>query len=431
MRRHPAATRPRRDAHDLSTAQLAGGAILVFALALALACAPSSFAAEQTPAGSAPEATAAAGADPPADRSTARSRYFDPEDDRFDMSSFLENPRGFLPIPLLVTEPAVGYGGGAAGMFLRPRREAGEQGWARPDISAVGAVVTQNGTQAAFAGDSSRWFDGRLKTMAGAGTGRVNLDFYGLGDRAPLDQGIRYSLQFSGAVAQANWQLAKASPWSAGVRYVYAQVEPRLRDEPVFPGLVDRTGVRISAPTAVLEYDARDNILTPTRGLYSETSYMASRRALGATQDFERFEQVLLGWHPASRNVTLGARGNYAWSSNDTPFFMRPFVTLRGVPAMRYQGEQAAFTELEARWQFQGRWSFVAFGGAGATRTDRPSSPMSQRPASSITQSVFSGGVGFRYELARKFGLHAGIDLAHSPGTTAIYFQVGNAWFRP
>ena len=109
------------------------------------------------------------------------ARFFDPEDGQFDLSYFLENPRGFLPIPIVVTEPAVGYGGGGAGMFLRPRREAGDEGWARPDISAVGAFATQNGTWGAFAGDASRWLDGRLRTLVGAGTGRVNLDFYGLG----------------------------------------------------------------------------------------------------------------------------------------------------------------------------------------------------------------------------------------------------------
>ena len=27
--------------------------------------------------------------------------------------------------------------------------------------------------------------------------------------------------------------------------------------------------------------------------------------------------------------------------------------------------------------------------------------------------------------------LHAGLDVAHSPGTNAIYLQIGNAWFRP
>ena len=41
------------------------------------------------------------------------------------------------------------------------------------------------------------------------------------------------------------------------------------------------------------------------------------------------------------------------------------------------------------------------------------------------------GGAGFRHELASKFGLHAGIDVAASPGTVAVYFVIGNAWFRP
>ena len=49
----------------------------------------------------------------------------------------------------------------------------------------------------------------------------------------------------------------------------------------------------------------------------------------------------------------------------------------------------------------------------------------------SASRDVVSGAVGFRYELARKFGMHAGLDVGFSEGTTAIYIQVGNAWFRP
>ena len=69
------------------------------------------------------------------------SRFRDPDDGQFDVSSFLEKPRGFLPVPVVITEPAVGYGGGMVGMFLRPREKAGEQGWARPNISAIGAIL--------------------------------------------------------------------------------------------------------------------------------------------------------------------------------------------------------------------------------------------------------------------------------------------------
>jgi len=352
------------------------------------------------------------------------ARFFDPADGQLDLSYFLENARGFLPIPIVITEPAIGYGGGLAGMFLRPRKEAGSEGWSRPNISAVGGFATENGTKGAFAADASRWLDGRLRTTVGAATGKVNLDFYGLGgDAASLDQKVRYSLNFSAGIVQANWQLAPESPWAVGLRYVYADVDPKLREDSAFVGLPVEPRVKVSAPTAVLEFDTRDNLFTPTRGVYAETSYLASREALGASKDFERFEQIVMGWLPLPHRITLGARANYAWSSNGTPFFLRPFIQLRGVPAMRYQGERMASAEVEARWPVSGRWSGVVFGGAGTARTDRD--------AFDATQNVGSGGVGFRYALARKFGMDVGLDVARSSGTTAVYLVVGNAWFRP
>jgi hypothetical protein len=47
------------------------------------------------------------------------------------------------------------------------------------------------------------------------------------------------------------------------------------------------------------------------------------------------------------------------------------------------------------------------------------------------TQTIVTGGVGFRYELARKYGIHMGLDPAFGPDTTAVYVQVGSAWARP
>lgn len=355
---------------------------------------------------------------------TGKARFFDPTDGQFDLSYFLEDPRGFLPIPIIVTEPAVGYGGGIAGMFLRPRRDAGDEGWARPNLSAVGALATANGTWSAFGGDSSLWQDGRLKTLLAAATGRINLDFYGFGGTAAsVNRAVRYSLDIVGGVGQVDWRIDNRSPWWVGLRYVYADVDPKLRDEPIFPDLANGTRVTVSAPTLALTYDSRDNIFTPTRGVWAETSYMLSRTALGSTDDFERFQQILIGWLPLGNALTLGARGEYLAASDATPFFLLPYVALRGVPAMRYPGERVLSGEVELRWQLNERWSLVGFGGAGEARADRGSE--------TFTSSVASGGVGFRYLLASKFGLHVGIDVAHSPGTTAVYLQVGNAWFRP
>ena len=363
-------------------------------------------------------------ADAAAQAQTTGSRFRDPQDGKFDLSRFIAQPRAFLPIPLVVTEPAVGYGGGVAGMFVRPRKEAGSEGFARPNMSVAGGLATENGTWMAFAADSSHWFDERLQTLAAFAGGRLNLDFYGLGDASEsLDQAVSYELDFSLALIQGNWKPKAKSPWSLGLRYIYSKVEPKLDDEARFPGLADRIDVEISAPAAIVEYDSRDNLFTPTRGIFSESLYLLSREELGASEDFERFQQVVMGWIPLGKDWTLGLRGDYQWSSDGTPFFLRPYIKLRGVAAMRYQGDEMASGEVEARWQFRPRWSLVGATGYGSAHTGRE--------LYSATRDVWSGAVGFRYQLARLFGMHAGLDVGVSDGETAIYLQVGNAWFRP
>ena len=46
-------------------------------------------------------------------------------------------------------------------------------------------------------------------------------------------------------------------------------------------------------------------------------------------------------------------------------------------------------------------------------------------------KSAVAGGAGFRYEIARKYGIHMGVDVAFGPDNTAVYIQVGSAWARP
>ena len=90
---------------------------------------------------------------------------------------------------------------------------------------------------------------------------------------------------------------------------------------------------------------------------------------------------------------------------------------------MRYQGEEVACAETELRWQFWKRFSLVGFVGGGAAWNDF------ERVDDTLT--VVTGGVGFRYELAREYDLHAGLDVAFGPDNTAIYIVLGSAWMRP
>jgi hypothetical protein len=119
----------------------------------------------------------------------------------------------------------------------------------------------------------------------------------------------------------------------------------------------------------------------------------------------------------------LGLRADAIQSFGEVPFYNRPAVTLRGLPMQSRQGEGVAFSEAELRWQFAPRWSCVGFAGAGLTWT--------AADWLSGTDVTFTGGGGLRYLIARRYGLHMGLDVAYGEEGPAVYIQFGNAWLRP
>jgi hypothetical protein len=121
--------------------------------------------------------------------------------------------------------------------------------------------------------------------------------------------------------------------------------------------------------------------------------------------------------------LSLGMKAEATFSFDQAPFYMRPFINLRGAAIRRYVGEHAADVELEARWQCWRRFSLVAFAGTGIAWNDFD--------RFQSEQTIVTGGAGIRYELARRYGLHMGIDVAFGPDDPAFYVQFGSAWFRP
>jgi hemolysin activation/secretion protein len=87
---------------------------------------------------------------------------------------------------------------------------------------------------------------------------------------------------------------------------------------------------------------------------------------------------------------------------------------------MRYQGDRAAEVEGELRWALNDRWSLVGFAGAGWTDNDEE--------ILKTDDTIVAGGFGFRYLVARRLGMHTGIDIAWGPEDTVFYIQVGSAW---
>ncbi len=360
----------------------------------------------------------------PPDATDAPSKFFSAEDGWVDVSGFLDQAYGFLPVAIPITEPAVGYGAAGGLTFISKPLSDAQAGFGRPNITIVGGLATENGTWGAMAGDIRHWFDDRLETQAALVYTSVNLDFYGVGKNPALDKNpLRYNLEPKGGVVRAKYRIADSRLW-AGLGYAFAAITVTFDAPAGTPGLPPfQRDSNVGGLTPSITYDSRDNIFTPTRGTFVEAVAGFFSRALGGDDEFQRVQVTALQYIPLHAQWYLGLRADGGASFGDVPFYLRPFISLRGAPIMRYQGDEVVQIEAELRWQFWKRFSLVGFVGGGAAWNDF------QRFNS--TQTVVTGGVGFRYELARKYGIHMGLDLAFGPDNTAIYVQVGSAWARP
>jgi hypothetical protein len=358
-----------------------------------------------------------------AEAAEAPSRFWS-DDGWLDISGFLDQAYGFIPLVIPITEPAVGVGAVGALAFIDKQGRDETAGFGRPNITVVGALGTENGTRGAFAGDMRHWRDDRLKSLVGGISASVNLDFYGIGLASSLkDRPRSYNLDTRGGVVQLRHRLGDSQAW-AGLGYALATTTVSFDPLPGLPGFTEYEGEsRVAGLLPTLSYDSRDTLFTPSSGNYLEASAGLFSQALGSDDDFQRLNLTAIHYRPLATDLTLGLMASGTFSFGDVPFYLRPYIALRGAPVMRYQGESAAQVEAELRWQFWQRFSLVGFAGAGSAWNDFE--------RFENEQNILTGGVGFRYEIASKYKLHMGVDVARGPDDTAVYIQVGSAWMRP
>jgi hypothetical protein len=347
-----------------------------------------------------------------------------PDDGWPDVSSFLDEKYGFLPIAMPITEPAVGYGAAGGLTFISKPLGAAAHGLGRPNITFVGGFGTQNGSWGVFGADLRYWLDDRVQTIAAGIYASVNLDFHGVGEDSQLkDNPIRYNLNPKGGMANVRYRFGDSLLW-AGLGYMFARMDVSVEaseDAQRLPDYDD--AMNIGGLTLAATYDTRNNFFTPTRGFYLEGSFSPYGKLLGGDDTFERLSVTAIQYLALPEGFYVGVRNDFQAAFGDAPYFLYPYISLRGVPVMRYQGEEMASLEAELRWQFMKRLSLVGFTGGGVAWNDF------ERLDNTLT--VVSGGGGFRYELARRYGIHMGVDVAFSRDTAAFYIQVGSAWMRP
>ncbi len=353
--------------------------------------------------------------------------FRDSVDGKLDMSDWVLEAHGFIPIPVLITEPALGDIGGALIPVFITRNEpyidtVGQKvvvERVRPNLYGAAGAYTANGTWlvgAAASGTIRAW---RAQYRLATGYADVNLEFY---RERPNDEtySFEFNIQTTPIFGQLLKQLKRGSHWYAGLNYLFLKTElKRTNTEFHTPDDVEAI---ISRVVMVVDYDQRYNIFTPDKGFRINLSYSISDEFMGSDYDYTMTSDAMFGYMPVGKKLIAAIRADYQQVWGDAPFYLLPFINMRGIPVARYQGKITTLVETEWRFDFASRWSMVAFGGAGKAIGEW----------SDFSDSDFraSGGLGGRYLLARKLKLRMGLDIAHGPEDFAYYMVFGTSWVK-
>ncbi len=355
----------------------------------------------------------------------------DSVDGAFDVSDYIIHAHGFIPVPYILTEPALGgFGIAIAPVFLTQRPPlidtvAGEVKYTpvAPDITGGIGLYTANASWLTAAFRRGTFIKSKIKYMAGGGYGDINMSFFRtipqLGEKE-----FKFSIKTLPVFLQATKRISKSN-WYAGLKYLFLKTEVGYvgdtLSKPDFVTPKEYSSV-VSQLGGVVELDTRDNIFTPDKGIKLHFDAEASDNILGSDYDYWRLNYYMYGYNQLSDKLIGGLRVDGQQAFSNPPFFMLPYVNLRGVPSYRYQGNASIVTEAEFRWDFIRRWSIMFYGGAAKAFNEW--SDFGQ------AELVYGYGTGFRYFIARKFKLRMGIDIARGPEEFAYYIVFGSNWLK-
>ena len=369
--------------------------------------------------------------------------FTDKLDGNLDASRYLsENAYGFLPVPIIITDPAVDGGLGMMGLFFHESKEEqaarlktmqdesndkASHSLMPPSISAAFGAYTGNDSFFIGGGHLGFFNKGSIRYMGGGGYGDINVNFYGFGD-LPLPAPLAINTQATAIMQTLKFKLGESAFYFGPMhRYVDAQVSiinsgDLINKIPsnLRPAL--STNIVTSGAGLTVEYDSRDNFYSPTDGLKYEFNYLWFDDVFGSDVDYTLAELTALNYFKITDHwrTAIRVEANYINSDQVLPPYATPYISMRGIPAARYQGQSVALSELEVAYRINLRWELSAFAGIG-----KASDSFSDF---SDSDSRVSKGIGFRYLIARRYDFNMGIDIAKGPEDTVFYIQAGSAW---
>lgn len=350
-------------------------------------------------------------------------------EDQEDEASQESEGGKFVPLPIFITEPAIGEGLGAGLVYFhanqpdeRPKlttgkelKRIGRRSKPPPTASGVFAAYTNNDTWGAGFGHARTWSEDTYRFVGAIAALNVNATVFAAD--IPFDFNIEGNLIFS----SIKRRIAGSNVFfGLSVSSLDADVTFNIGGGEFPPAELFDFDFQTNGMAMSLLYDARDDTMMPSTGLMVDLTGWWYDDTIGSDFDYSSYSFKIHSFHQLAKKFVLGLRFEATTVNGDPPFFAVPFVSLRGIPALRYQGESAGVFEVEGRYTFAERWAAIAFLGAGYTDEIKP--------IFDTDNDIRAGGVGIRYKALSSQNVWLGLDLAWGPEDDAWYIQMGHPW---
>jgi hypothetical protein len=227
--------------------------------------------------------------------------FKDPKDGQFDTSDFMINHHGPMFVPIIITEPALGYGGGGGLLFVHKNALPDQHQtldddsnpeqkprFVPPNVTAVYGFGTETQSWAAGGQHLGIWRGDTIRTLTLGGYASLNLTFY------PEDQAAEANLAGFVIEQEVEFRIGD-TPLFLGARYRYSNVDvsPAESDGT----LPDLPSDSLGALGIAAHWDTRDGIFAPTSGQEFIVGGLFNTPGFGGDTTFWELDYQLHTYH--------------------------------------------------------------------------------------------------------------------------------------
>lgn len=326
----------------------------------------------------------------------------------------------FFPFPVVYYAPETRFVFGVGGnVTFRFKKDLA----AKPSTLTFGAAYSQNKQLLLYAPFQIFFDSNKYYFFGEVGYYKYSYNFYGTGiNEVPAEL---YSVNFPRIKLNATRLVAPHVYLGLRYQFEHYDIQATTPGGTLEKGTVPGSGGSVVSGIGIQTvYDTRDSVLYPSSGFYAEGSMITHGKYTGSTHTFSRAIVDVAYYKHLNKFAILALNSYNSFVIGEAPFQQQSLLggnkKMRGYYEGRYIDKNLCVLQAEGRFTVYRRWGAVLFGNCGALGGNDA--------FLRVNDVKYTAGGGLRFTINRKDHLNARLDYAIGPGTSGIYFTIGEAF---